>query len=136
MTIELSAVDLHNLDCDIEKFKKGDLVRVVSKPHNLDRYFQVSKLSLSLDNLAESKLTLGQTFTSLTQNQQKENKTIKESLIINADKISKNEKDVATLQEDVVTINETIVEMDVKFSGIYRVKRKCCKLQCLGSTSK
>lgn len=69
ITIELSAVDLHHLNCDIEKFKKGDLVRVISIPHRLDRYFVVSKLSISLDNPKSSVLTLGQTFSTLTKRQ-------------------------------------------------------------------
>lgn len=35
VSIELSAADLHNLDVNIEAFKIGDNVRVISKPHRL-----------------------------------------------------------------------------------------------------
>lgn len=115
MTIELSAVDLHHLYCDIEKFHKGDLVRVISIPHKLDRYFQVSKLSLSLDNPKESKLTLGQTFSTLTQNQLKENKAIQKSITIsNADNV-KVTKDIESLKENFKKLDDTLVEIPSEY---------------------
>lgn len=111
ITIELSAVDLHHLNCNIEKFKKGDLVRVISIPHKLDRYFLVSKLSLSLDNPKQSKLTLGQTFETLTQNQVNENKEIKNTVDnINIDNVVVK-KNVENLKKDVTNINNMIVEI-------------------------
>lgn len=111
ITIELSAVDLHHLNCNIEKFKKGDLVRVISIPHKLDRYFLVSKLSLNLDNPKQSKLTLGQTFESLTQNQVNENKEIKDAVDnINSDNTIVK-KNVENLKNDVTSINNIIVEI-------------------------
>lgn len=111
ITIELSAVDLHHLNCDIEKFKKGDLVRVISIPHKIDRYFQVSKLSLSLDDPKSSKLTLGQTFSTLSQNQAKENKTMKEIIAVNSEENSKTKKEVVGLKNNVKEIEETVVEI-------------------------
>lgn len=111
ITIELSAVDLHHLNCDIDKFKKGDLVRVISVPHKLDRYFLVSKLSLSLDDPKQSKLTLGQTFETLTQNQVNENKEIKNTVDnINSDNVVVK-KHVENLKNDVNNINNIIVEI-------------------------
>lgn len=118
MTIELSTVDLHHLDCDIEKFHKGDLVRVISIPHKLDRYFQVSKLSLSLDNPKESKLTLGQTFSTLTQNQLKENKAIQTTISVsNADNVQ-TKKDVEVLKKDVKRLDDTVVEIPGEYVKI------------------
>lgn len=111
MTIELSAVDLHHLNCNIEKFKKGDLVRVISVPHKLDRYFLVSKLSLSLDDPKQSKLTLGQTFETLTQNQVDANKEIKNTVDnINLDNTIVK-KNVENLRNDVTSINNVIVDI-------------------------
>lgn len=111
ITIELSAVDLHHLNCNIEKFKKGDLVRVISIPHKLDRYFLVSKLSLSLDDPKQSKLTLGQTFETLTQNQVDENKEIKNTVDnINLDNTIVK-KNVENLRNDVTSINNIIVDI-------------------------
>ena len=108
ITIELSAVDLHHLDCNIENFKKGDLVRVISIPHKLDRYFLVSKLSLNLDDPKSSTLVLGQTFTTLTQNQIKENKAMKDSIVI----ASKTSTEVTGLREDVKKLDVKIEELN------------------------
>ncbi|MBR3002848.1 MAG: phage tail protein [Clostridia bacterium] len=115
ITIELSAVDLHHLNCDIEKFKNGDLVRVVSIPHKLDRYFLVSKLLLNLDNPKESILTLGQTFTTLTQNQNKENKILKESIIISNQQITKTNKEVNEVKQSVSQVEQIIVDIPTEF---------------------
>lgn len=122
MTIELSAADLHYLNCDIEKFKKGDLVRVISIPHSIDKYFQVSKLTINLDNPTSSLLTLGQTFTTLTQKQIQENKNIKNLIVtVNAEstktkkEVSNLKKDVTKIESDVQNIDNTIVEIPTKY---------------------
>lgn len=142
ITIELSAVDLHNLNCDIEKFKKGDWVRVISIPHKLDRYFQVSKISLSLDDPKSSKLTLGQTFSNLTGKQVKETKILQESIVVNGEENTKIQKEVEIVKEDVKKIENTIVEIPTeyvktetfeeykeeinkKLYNVYTIKRKC-----------
>jgi len=125
ITIELSAVDLHHLNCNIEKFKKGDLVRVISTPHNIDKYFQVSKLSLSLDNPKESKLILGQTFSTLTESRTNETKTIKETIIAANDEIEKRKKEMGELVLEIPkqyvgnkTFEEYQTETNKKFSNV------------------
>ena len=76
LTIELSAVDLSVIDVDIEKFTIGEQVRVMSKPHNLDSYFMLSKLEIDLTNPANNKITLGKTKSKLTSDiAKKENET-------------------------------------------------------------
>lgn len=122
ITIELSAVDLHYLNCDIEKFKKGDLVRVISKPHKIDRYFQVSKLSLNLDNPKSSKLTLGQTFSTLTQKSNKENKTIVNTVNILSEEDKQNKENISSAEANIQRLDNTIIEINQKFGGIYTVK--------------
>lgn len=62
VSIELSASDLHNLDVNIDAFHIGDNVRVVSKPHGLDRYFLLSKLHLTLDSISSCTMTLRSNF--------------------------------------------------------------------------
>lgn len=115
LTIELSAVDLHYLNCDISKFKKGDMVRVISIPHKLDKYFQVSKLSISLDNPKSSKITLGQTFTTLTQKQINNAKNIQETININSQETQEMQKEVVTLKENVEKLDETIVKLPEEY---------------------
>lgn len=115
LTIELSAVDLHYLNCDISKFKKGDMVRVISIPHKIDKYFQVSKLSISLDNPKSSKITLGQTFTTLTQKQINNAKNIQETININSQETQEMQKEVVTLKENVEKLDETIVKLPEEY---------------------
>ena len=122
ITIELSAVDLHHLNCDIERFKKGDLVRVISIPHKIDKYFQVSKLSLSLDNPQSSKLTLGQTFSTLTQKSNKENKTIVNTVNILSEENKQNKENISSAEANIQRLDNTIVEINQKFGGVYTVK--------------
>lgn len=59
MTLEVSAVDMHWTDADIEQFKLGDKIKAHSSLHGLDRYFPLSKMSIQLNNLSSSKFTLG-----------------------------------------------------------------------------
>ena len=59
MVIEAKAVDLHLTDKDIEQFKISDLIRVVSKPHGLDRYFRLTKMTINLNNPESTTITLG-----------------------------------------------------------------------------
>ncbi len=65
-SIELSAADLSAVNADIENFKIGELVRVVSAPHEIQRQFEVSKLDIDLMNPKSNKLTLGTASDSLT----------------------------------------------------------------------
>lgn len=62
VSIEVSAADLHNLDVNIEAFRIGENVRVVSRPHALDRYFLLSKLHLTLDSISSCTMTLRSNF--------------------------------------------------------------------------
>lgn len=60
-TITLGAVDLHLLDVDVEKIKLGDSIRVVSKPHGLDTYMQVSAMTIKLAKPENTTITVGST---------------------------------------------------------------------------
>lgn len=67
MTIELSALDLHYYDINYEEVKLLDIIRVISPPHGLDRYFPVRKLTVPLDVPENTLFTMGNNVqTSLT----------------------------------------------------------------------
>ena len=66
LEIQLNAVDLHLLNVDIEKIKLGDKIRVVSKPHGIDRYMTVSDLTIDISKASGTKIVLGDVITSLT----------------------------------------------------------------------
>ena len=59
MQLELTAVDLANMDVNYEGIELLQEVQVKSTPHGLDKLFPVTKMQLSLDNPANDKLTLG-----------------------------------------------------------------------------
>ena len=67
MELELSALDLHYLDVNYEAVKLLDEIRVISRPHGLDRLFPVTKLEIPLDSPEQTQFKLGDTVkTSLT----------------------------------------------------------------------
>ncbi len=65
-TIELSALDLHHLNMELESFQIGDWIRCISKPHGLDDLFLLSKLSISLNDPGSSAISLGGVVDSFT----------------------------------------------------------------------
>ena len=65
-SIELTALDLSYLDKNLDSFTVGDNVRVISKPHNIDTYFQLNKMPEDMLNPAKSKIVLGKDVLSLT----------------------------------------------------------------------
>lgn len=68
MVLELSALDMHYLDIDVEAVKLLDEIRVISFPHGLDRMFPVTELEIPLDSPEKTQFKLGDTVkTSLTE---------------------------------------------------------------------
>jgi len=67
MELELKALDLHYLNVDHEAVNLLDEIRVISRPHGLDRMFPVTKLEIPLDSPDQTQFTMGDTVkTSLT----------------------------------------------------------------------
>jgi len=68
MQLELSALDLHYLNPEIKDIRLLDKIRVLSRPHQLDAWFTLTRLEIPLDSPESSKFILGDTVkTSLTQ---------------------------------------------------------------------
>lgn len=65
-SLTVTALDLSCFDKDISSFKAGDLVRVVSIPHGVDAYFQLTQLVEDMLDPAKSQITLGKDLQSLT----------------------------------------------------------------------
>ena len=65
-SLELSAVDLSALDKNIDSFQVLDLVRVTSKPHNVDEDFLLTDRTYDLLDPSQDKVTLGKEITTLT----------------------------------------------------------------------
>lgn len=59
LELELSALDLHYLDVNTEAVKLLDEIRVISRPHGLDRMFPVTKLEIPLDKPENTQFKMG-----------------------------------------------------------------------------
>lgn len=77
VTVELTAIDLKDLGYDVKKINIGDRIPVVSKPHGINSYMQVSKISKNLKEIDDCKVTLGSTLKTLIENQNIYNNGIK-----------------------------------------------------------
>jgi hypothetical protein len=73
ITIELTAIDLHMIDVDMNGIRLGDLVPCVSEGHGLlsvpgdiSTYYLVSKYEIDLENPGNNKITLGRTISTLS----------------------------------------------------------------------
>lgn len=118
VSIELSAADLHNLDVNIEAFRIGDNVRVISKPHGLDRYFLLSKLSLALDSVSSCNMTLGATFKTFTQKQIENEKLLNTTVKNTANNTENLTKSIKNIQNSVQILDEDINKTDKKVNAI------------------
>ena len=65
-SIELTAIDLSYLDDNLERFKVGDQIRVVSTPHGVNDYFLLTTKTEDLLNPAQNRIVLGRDLVSLT----------------------------------------------------------------------
>lgn len=81
-TLELTAVDLHTLNVEIDKISLGDKVQCVSIPHNLDYVMVVEKMTIDIDRPENTKISLVlpnahiTTDNSLTSSKKETDKTI------------------------------------------------------------
>ena len=67
LSIELTAIDLSLLDKNIDTFRVGDEIKVLSKPHGIKgEYFQLTEQSIDFLHPQNDRITLGKSLTSLT----------------------------------------------------------------------
>ena len=66
ISIELTAIDLSAMNRDINAFTLGDYVPVISRPHNIDAEYLLTKQSIDLLHPENNKITLGYTFSTFT----------------------------------------------------------------------
>ena len=57
-TLELTALDLHLIDVNIDRIKVGDSIRCVSKPHDIDLVMLVKSMSINLDDPSKTSIKL------------------------------------------------------------------------------
>jgi hypothetical protein len=64
-SLQLTAADLSQLGHNIDGYHVGDRVRVLSKPHRVDDYFQLTDRTVDWLNAAGGKISMGKTRASL-----------------------------------------------------------------------
>ena len=67
VTIEAKAIDLSIVDKDLETFKIGDQVKVISIPHSIDGYLQLNSIRLDMTNPDKSEFVFGNPIESLSK---------------------------------------------------------------------
>lgn len=66
VTLTLKAVDMHLMNINTDRIKQGDKLRVISTPHNIDKYFECSKIEINPLNPSQNTYTFGSTYKTLT----------------------------------------------------------------------
>lgn len=115
MELELSALDLHYLDVNTEAVKLLDEIRVISRPHGLDRLFPVTKLEIPLDSPEQTQFKMGDTVkTSLTSVNNQISASIMEKIetLPKAHSILKEAKDNATQIMNMATTGYITITKD------------------------
>ena len=80
VTLTVKAIDLNLLDVNYERIRLGDWVRVVSPPHNLDKWFQCTKIVYDLIDPEKTEYVFGVEYTSFTDKQVNGEKAINSSV--------------------------------------------------------
>ena len=110
-SLKLSAVDLSYLDKDIESYKVGDSVRVLSRPHAVDEYFQLTERTEDYLNPAQSSITLGKDLRTLTDadvagDKQSQSDLYKVTLSVRADYAKDIEQAVKEAEKTMASLIE------------------------------
>lgn len=114
VTLTVNAIDLHLLNIDTKRIKKGDLLRVLSPAHGLDSNFRCSKVVLKLQNPENNEYSLGSSYTTLTEKQTSTNKNItltQEQIIAIKEQAKKTGSVVDEVKNTVNTIYDNYTEL-------------------------
>ena len=104
VSIELTAIDLSNMDKDISAFELGDYIQVTSAPHGIDAKYLLTKQEIDLLHAENNKITLGYTFSTFT------------------DKTLSNSNTGTTLNQKVETIESNYVTDTALYDEVEALK--------------
>ena len=132
-SLTLTALDLSYIDKSLESFKLGDMIRVISRAHGVDQYFQLVEKDEDLLNPARSLINMGKEVRTLTSLDvagdskgqrliQKAVQTVKNEAVQKAEQIagdkiegvvSKVEQVVANLETSFYDLRENFVRLRI-----------------------
>lgn len=107
-SLTLTAVDLSRMDKSIDSFQLGDYIPVISKPHAVNDYFQLTDYTEDLLRPDNSQITLGADVKSLTYQTNSEGKAT-DKLIQSA---VNNLKD--SVSAEVETVRQTVLTQNTE----------------------
>ena len=103
-TIELTAIDLHLLNVNIDKISVGDKIRCISKPHDIDLIMIVKSMDIDIDYPENTKIKL----------------TLPDQVVYTENSISKgnneNEKNVVNIKDELDESYPTYEDLNNKLS--------------------
>lgn len=103
ISIELSAIDLSAMDKNIDAFKIGDYVHVISLPHGINSNYLLTKQSIDLLHPENNKITLGYTFSTFTD-RTLANSTTGATLVEKVETIERNYASESILNSEIDAI--------------------------------
>lgn len=105
-TIELSAVDLHFTDDEIQSFRIYRNVNVVSLPHGLSESYQLTKLDIDILNPQNTTITVGETKLTLIDQNNKEQSTTVQKIETVVKDIEENRTEVTEVK-NILSVQQT-----------------------------
>lgn len=116
VTLSVKAVDLNLLDVKWERIRVGDWVQVISIPHDLNKWFQCTKIIYDLIDPEKSEYTFGVDYTSFTGKQVNGEKSIQNSVASVKSSASNAAAQSSAANASVTTLNNTLSNDYVKTS--------------------
>jgi hypothetical protein len=116
IVLDVSAVDLHYLDSDIDSFNLLDNIQCLSSPHGLNKKLPLTELNIPLDNPASTTITLGEETDNSTLSSKFENYTTSDDVSSTVKSTVKDEvkNSVSTeVSNQVTNIQQNIVNTQV-----------------------
>lgn len=110
-SLELTALDLSDLDKNIDAFREGDLVRVRSKPHSVDADFLLYERTYNFLNPSDGKVAMGQDLATLTgSDAARDRQTLDELYRVNRDVRADYQLGIAAAVKEVELTLSSLIE--------------------------
>lgn len=108
-TVEITAVDLHLTDEEIRSFRIYRKINVHSKPHEIEKSYDLTKLNIDLLNPQNTKITVGETKLTWIDQSSKENADNIQKIEEVIKDIEKKGLDTTEIKNQIANQNTTMV---------------------------
>ena len=115
VSLNMKAIDLHLMNVDTDRISIGDMVRVISIPHKIDRYFLCSKITLDLVNPDKSEYTFGFSFTTMTEKTLHGSNNTQSITVAAMETVQKAQNAVNKAEQTVEDAKQVIVEIPTEY---------------------